>query len=276
MPHEMAQTPFGDNRTTGLASVLAQRRVETLNAHQLCLLTAIGTRESEENVWAPEPRPVEVETVVHGWSGGRWTVAVPEKFREILEFATPTTTSTFQRGLFNVPLDKVDRSFDMFEQFLGGPPIAARAAHLVLLAADHYRRWRFDQALIAAWTAAESLLAVLWERYIDQSAARQESSGYVLNNRRRVRLNGREFTTSIIAEVLALAGVIDQELFDDLARARSARNKWVHALAPVAHDAASSGVRSTQRLLELTTSVQVAAPLTLASSGLPGPDRAAP
>ncbi len=265
---EIDQSPFGDDKTMGAASVLAQRRVEKLNAHQLCLLTAIGTRESEDDFWSPQPRPVEVETLVHAQDDGTLT-APPEIWRDVLEFATPTTNSIFQRSLFNVPLDKVDRSFDMFEQLLGGPPVAARAGHLVLLAADHYRRWRFDQALMAAWTAAEALLAVLWERYVDDSAASPARTGYVLNKKRRDRLHGADFTTSIVAEVLSLVGVIDQELFDQLSHARSARNRWVHGLAPVAHDAASSGVCSAERLLEMTTGVHLAAPLTLRSSGLP-------
>lgn len=150
--HEIEQTPFAPDGTLGVASVHALRRVEKLNAHQLCLLTAIGTQVSDADFWPPDPRPVEVETVIHGRNDGTWSVAASEVFRAILEFATPTSNSTFQRSLCNVPLDKVGRSFDMFEQLLGCPPVATRAAHLVLLAADHYRRWRFDQALIAAWT----------------------------------------------------------------------------------------------------------------------------
>ncbi len=195
---------------------------------------------------------------------------IPEAIlRDVLEFATspPNTNTRFQRSLFNVPLEMVDRSFDMFEQLLSGPPVAARSAHLVLLAADHYHRWRFDQALIAAWTAAEALLAVLWGRYIEQSIVTQTPNGYVASTTRRDRLD--RVPTATVAEVLALAGIIDQLLFDELARGRSARNKWIHGLAPVAHDSASSAVGSAERLLELTTNVQVAAPLMLSSAGLP-------
>lgn len=252
----------------GRSERFAQRRVEKLNAHQLCLLTTIGTRASEDDFWSPKPRPVDVENLVHVRDDN--SVYVPDTILpEVPESAPspPNTNTRFQRSLFNVPLEMVDRSFDMFEQLLSGPPVATRSAHLILLAADHYHRWRFDQALIAAWTAAEALLAVLWGRYVDQSSTTQEPNGYVVGSRRRARLD--RVPTATVAEILALAGIIDQQLFDELARGRSARNKWIHGLAPVAHESASSGVCSAERLLELTTNVQVAAPLMLSSAGLP-------
>jgi hypothetical protein len=262
-PHEIMQAPFGDDKRQGLASLLTQHRVEMLNAHQLCLLTAIGTHESEDDFWAPQPRPVEVETLFHGSAQGN--VAFPiniEVTKALLAFAP----STLQKALFNVPVTTLDRSFDMFEELVNGPPLAARTAHRVLLAADHYRRWRFDQAVIAAWSAAEALLAGLWERYIADRAAAEAPNGYVLTNDRRKRL--ADLRASTIAEILALAGVIDQLVFDDLTRARSARNKWVHGLTPVGPDAAESAIRSAQRLLELTLGVHLAAPLILRSSPL--------
>lgn len=120
--------------------------------------------------------------------------------------------------------------------------------------------------MIAAWSAAEALLAGLWERYIADRAAAEAPNGYVLTNDRRRRLT--DLHASTMAEILALAGVIDQLVFDDLARARSARNKWVHGLTPVGPDAGESAIRSTQRLLELTLGVHLAAPLILRSSPL--------
>jgi hypothetical protein len=54
---EFNDGPFDDNRKYKAASITT-RRVEFLNAHQLCLLSAIGYQGDEDDLWFQEPRPV--------------------------------------------------------------------------------------------------------------------------------------------------------------------------------------------------------------------------
>jgi hypothetical protein len=107
------------------------------------------------------------------------------------------------RDVIAIPAKTIERSFATFEQILE-VAIAPRACHCLLHAADHYRHWRFDQALTLAWAAVEALLADMWARHIEDTAV---ATGHVLSARRRRRLTGREFTSSVVSESLALAGL---------------------------------------------------------------------
>jgi predicted small integral membrane protein len=262
---EIAASPFGGDPTSGKAGALAQRRVELLNAHQLCLISAIGTLDSGEDEWSPSARPVNVKTMISGSDEDR-VYGAPDEMLELSEFTQSTSHSNFQRTLFNVSVETVDRSFELFERLIAAGDISVRAAHLVLNAADHYHHWRFEQALITAWASAEALLSGVWERYVTTRA--NEVKEFNLNATRRDRLMGSDFTTAVVAEVLALAGVISQDLFDELAVARSARNKWIHGLARVPHDAVSAAVAAATSLLEVGADARLDVPLVLPSAGL--------
>jgi hypothetical protein len=258
---ELATSPFPDSPRTAAASVVAPRRVELLNAHQLCLLDAIGVLESDEDVWSPDPRPVGVRTLWTGLSVEQVTIPNDEltTYLAFLRDTPPTLRRAFTfRG------DTIDRSFTTYEQVLA-VPVAPRACHCLLHAADHYHHWRFDQALMLAWAAAEALLAELWARYAEDAA---QAAGHTLNSNRRRKLTGREFTSSVVSENLALAGIIDQELYDEIARVRAARNRWAHGLDPVTEQPAASAFFAGQTLVGLLTGCQLNVGIGLAAPNM--------
>jgi hypothetical protein len=247
---QLAAAPFPDSPRTAAASVVAPRRVELLNAHQLCLLDAIGVRESDEDVWSPDPRPVSVPSMWTGWSAERIGTSTHE-FAAYVEFLHDTTPVL--RTAFTFPPEVLDRSFTTFEQILR-VAVAPRACHCLLHAADQYRRWQFDQALMLAWAAVEALLAQLW---IGHAEAAAQTAGHPLSADRRRKLEGREFTSSVISESLALGGIIDQALYNQIARVRAARNRWAHGLDPVTEPPAASAFFAGQTLVKLVTGCQL-------------------
>lgn len=257
---QVAGAPFADDPHLVAASLAAPRRVEILNAHQLCLLSAIGTRESEEDIWSPEPRPVSVPTL---WTGVTEDPVTIPSTEVRAYFAFLTETSTVLRTMFTFPPEVLDRSFTTFEGLLA-VPIATRVCHGLLHAADHYRHWRFDQALILAWSGVEELLNIAWENHFTASAA---AHGHKLNKERRDLLTGRDFSNAVVLESLALAGVLDPELYADLSQVRRARNRWAHGLDPVTANAASTAIGVGLQVLDLVTGVQLDVPF-----GLPSPN----
>jgi hypothetical protein len=258
---ELAAAPFPDSPRTAAASVVAPRRVELLNAHQLCLLGAIGVRESDEDLWSPDPRPVSVPTLWAGWSAERIGTSTDE-FAACLAFLQNTTPVL--RTAFTFPAEVLDRSFTTFEQVLR-VPVATRACHCLLHAADQYRRWQFDQGLVLAWAAVEALLTHLWIRHAEAAA---QAAGRPLSADRRRKLTGREFTSSVVSEHLALAGVIDHALYDQIARVRAARNRWAHGLDPVTEPPAASAFFAGHTLVELVTGCRLNVHLRLAQPRL--------
>jgi hypothetical protein len=241
---DLAAAPFSDWPRKAAASVVAPRRVELLNAHQLCLLDAISQLYSGGEGWSPDPRPVSVLTL---WTGPSTERIVPPnaELPDYLSFLRARLTVL--RDVITIPTRAIERSFATFEQILE-VTVAPRACHCLLHAADHYRHWRFDQALTLAWAAVEALLAHMWARHVEDTAV---ATGHVLSNKRRHKLTGREFTSSVVSESLALAGLIDQDLYDMIARARAARNRWIHGLDPVTEPPAASAFFAGQKLLDL-------------------------
>jgi hypothetical protein len=254
---QLAAAPFPDSPRTAAGSVVAPRRVELLNAHQLCLLDAIGIRESDEDIWSPDPRPVSVPTLWTGWSAERIGTSTHE-LAAYLAFLHDTTPVL--RRMFTFPAKVLDRSFTTFEQVLR-VPVAPRACHCLLHAAYQYRRWQFDQALMLAWAAVEALLTQLW---IDHAETTAQAAGHPLSADRRRKLTGPEFSSSVVGESLVLAGIIDHALYSEIARVRAVRNRWAHGLDPVTEPPAASAFFAGQTLAKLVTGCQLNVSLYLA------------
>jgi hypothetical protein len=77
-----------------------------------------------------------------------------------------------------------------------------------------------------------------------------------------------EFTSSIVSENLALVGIIGQELYDEIALARAARNRWAHGLEPVIERPAASAFFAGQTLVGLLTGCQLGVPIGLGAPRL--------
>jgi hypothetical protein len=93
----------------------------------------------------------------------------------------------------------------------------------------------FDPSLIQSWALVERLLTTLWERYIAEHRTIEidETQTAFINVGRREFLRGRDFTASVVAEVLSLLGQLSLDLYERVGPVRRARNRWIHALEPV-------------------------------------------
>ncbi len=95
-----------------------------------------------------------------------------------------------------------------------------------------YRIHQFASAHIAGWSLAEQVLTILWEQYqIEVSTGPAAVTS--ISNKRRSLLNGRDYSASIITQILSLAGKISDERLEKLDQARRSRNAFAHALRPI-------------------------------------------
>ncbi|GAA1606943.1 hypothetical protein GCM10009789_71580 [Kribbella sancticallisti] len=105
----------------------------------------------------------------------------------------------------------------------------------------------FELAVATAWTACESLLESLWDEYTRTQAALHSLS---VTRKRRAQWAGRDFTASIIVEVMTLAGTISPELSTAIGDVRSKRNKWIHGIAAASYQDAIDAVNLARDLLD--------------------------
>ena len=90
----------------------------------------------------------------------------------------------------------------------------------------------FETSHIVAWTITERCLNQLWSTYIEgrNDAFSANLSRRFINSERKNTLNGRDFSASVVSEILSLAGVIDFDTYRALNRVRRDRNAWLHQM----------------------------------------------
>jgi hypothetical protein len=160
--------------------------------------------------------------------------------------------------------DSLDKSFNLLLSILDHPNadvlvVAELLAHAYKYFEDH----SYDLSLITSWTIAEKLLNVLWNRYIADQENRDTDGrdGKFINGDRRGSLTGPEFTASIIAEILSLAGRLPFDLYKDISKVRRARNGWMHELKKVTPAESSLAVKVAERMLANVENIKLDAPL---------------
>lgn len=122
---------------------------------------------------------------------------------------------------------------------------------LVLHSCKYFEEIKFELSLIASWTALERLLNDAWKHYIDSSGQRlpPQIAPQINKNRRKKLVEGRDYSASVITEILSLAGVFPHATYEAIDRVRRSRNDWVHGLKSVSEDDAYDSIRLARSLL---------------------------
>lgn len=117
----------------------------------------------------------------------------------------------------------------------------------------------FPSSLITAWTVCETLLQGHWMSYMTEKGA---------NSSRRQKLAGRDFTASVVSEILELAQVIDSDTLGSLDRARKARNAWMHNIKAPDFQEARDGIEIAASMLSQTLGREIRVGAGVGATGL--------
>lgn len=210
---------------------LAYRRFEYMNALLLALYSGISTIQK---------RGTQVQEPMHptNYFGAReeaqgWSVFMDDGRK--IEY--PRERSD------NVESDTLDHALEImrkFEEAIGENAVGLMS--LVYTACHQYSLHQFSSAHVMAWTSIEATLKAMWKRL--QSEIDLDRGGHTtLNNRRRKLLAGRDYTASVVAQILSINRKIDDKTLERLTDARRRRNDFVHSLAPVDLTDAGKAIR---------------------------------
>ncbi len=253
---------------------MMQSRVELLNAHLACLYTAIGR--------------------IDGYALGTmtlspWNIIDFETFDGQMKPVSPRSDDLLQRlymlktendpnylsgspilsglriGMRPViSIAAVEEAFRLFLVKLQSPNARVLLfVDLYMRACKAYEDYNDSVCLVTAWTLIESLLQQKWNQYIE-SNRRQIADGtntVVINADRRGTLLGRDFTASIVAEILSLAALLPFELYKDITTVRQARNRWMHSLKSVARKDARLSISVAERMMTLVEDLDLHVPV---------------
>lgn len=222
--------PRAHQEAENLAEAAAIIRAQVMNAHQVCLVTArwqlthsSGSFGYPVTAWNTH-KALTLETPPAYWDDieSHHTLAhnLLNNKDEVARERAPTRSI--------LPLNIVQRSFELLDDIL----VAGRISTLRLIeggfiAMNRRREKRFGEAITLGWTVCEQLIALAWRRLLD--GVRDKASDRMSKERRK-KLTGRDYTASVMTELLEINGDIVQELFRMLDVARKARNAWAHEM----------------------------------------------
>ena len=154
-----------------------------------------------------------------------------------------------------VSTDTVAESFRILSTIIQNSDQACLfLTELCLRSCKAYEEHNYSLSLVSAWTVTEYLLQRLWNRYIDNNRQRKvKDAGVVfINNDRKERLTkSRDFTASVISEILSLCDVLPFSLYQELSKVRTARNNWLHDMKPVTREDALRSTEVAQQMINL-------------------------
>ena len=91
-----------------------------------------------------------------------------------------------------------------------------------------YKVGNYDTSIVLAWFVIEEGINSLWSAHIDGQSVDLPEGRKRVNRERKDFLIGRDFTASIVSNMLELVSVIDHDLFTSVDRVRGYRNAIVH------------------------------------------------
>ena len=86
---------------------------------------------------------------------------------------------------------------------------------------------RTGESLAIGWTAYEQLVSAEWKHLLSSSDGGRPEQAKITRDRKK-KLLGRDYTASVMVEMLELHGRLTDKLYKNLEIARKARNNWAH------------------------------------------------
>jgi hypothetical protein len=155
-----------------------------------------------------------------------------------------------------------------FQQVIAAPgcekPLAAFAKSLA-----EYKVGNYETCIVLAWFITEAAISSIWRSHLERQNLELANGRKRLNRERKDFLAGRDFSTSIVSNMLELAGVLENEFFEEIDTVRGYRNKIVHAqkFTPGSSEAQLS-MKIAQAMIERLWSIRFTPNISYSVSGL--------
>ena len=228
-----ATLPYTPPKSHALAGAKAEQvsllRAQIMNVHQACLISSeyVVKRRSAAmgfpiTAWStlhsigiahPIPYHDDVEGVhvlAMNVLEGKYAAAFVPRQRRVLE------------------VEVVAHSFGLLDHVLSLEdgrylPIVEAAYQ----SACRSMELRTGESLAIGWTACEQLVSDEWKQLLSSSDVGRAEEAKLTRDRKK-KLLGRDYTASVMVEMLEIHGRLTDKLYKNLEIARKARNNWAH------------------------------------------------
>lgn len=154
---------------------------------------------------------------------------------------------------------------------VNGAKDAAILGELLLHAFASHDNGKYEASHISAWTIVERCLNELWRSHLDEAERKHPMSAgdedkKFINSKRLQKLTGRDFTASIISEMLSLSDVLPYEQFRIMDEVRQIRNGWLHKLNSIGREESGKAINLARFMLKHSQVLEVDIPFNVISS----------
>lgn len=254
-----SKIPKGVTEAERLAEERAHNRAMLLNAYQLCLNSAHSFVKSRSTgLGAPVQSTYLVHltdftnpiSLLYGSNNEPYCIYVNNAVNSV---AKRIQEAKNIRRL--IEYEVIAHSFDLLDQVMKcKSESAVKITEMLYWAHHRYSENAFSDSLILSWAVCEKLINHLWSEFV--RAKKGVVEGIERMNKDRIKkLEGRDFTASIVSEVLELFGIIDLKLFCGIDDARRKRNAWLHSLDAIEDRDASNAMLTATELFKVATGV---------------------
>lgn len=101
---------------------------------------------------------------------------------------------------------------------------------LLYVASFQYSKHQFASSMVTSWSVIEAMQNLFWEDLLRRSDTRHGGHTKINKERRNALLTGREYTASVVSQVLSLCRSYPDVWLEALNQIRKARNAFVHDL----------------------------------------------
>lgn len=142
---------------------------------------------------------------------------------------------------------------------------AATLGELLLHAFELHDSGKYEASHISAWTIAERCMNQIWHSHLEDAERRHsnctgDSEEKFINSTRRQKLTGREFTASIISEILSMSDLLPFEQYKLACAVRQARNAWLHKLSAIDRSDSANAINLARFMLRYSHVLDVDIP----------------
>jgi hypothetical protein len=249
-PEKSYRVPREHTREEEKAEAYAILRAQVMNVHQACLTT------SESVV---KKRGATMGNPVTAWNTLK---AISFEYINYYNDDTENIHSLGQNILNNkdriprqrplprrvLELEVVAHSIDLLDSILSqGDIILIQMVEAAYVAASRRVEKRFGESVTLAWGVCEQLISQVWGDFLKEIKLTGIIDGRMPKDRFK-KLIGRDYTASVMVEILELNGKIDHQLYRLLEVARKARNNWVHQMRVPKESESNICIQAVQRL----------------------------
>lgn len=249
-PHH--RIPLFHSRAEEEAESHAIIRAKVMNVHQVCLTTSehVVKRRSSSmgfpvTAWNSF-KAIHPSSVTAYYEDTEDTVATHHIFMN----NTKRVSRDRSPARRVIELDVIAHSFQLLDDILSRSDITLiHQADGAYQAACRLRDKRFGEASILAWSVCEQMVMREWKKTLDILGQAYEGR---INKDRRKKLSGRDYTASVVVEILESHGRIDKDLYRLLEISRKARNEWAHNMREPTQRDARVAISAVERLFAQT------------------------